>query len=152
MLWRLLTGCHGFCLLLLCCACRAVGDAAPAQAVRRLREDNPRFRMLGLSATPGNEHSHIQVGGPVRTCVSREEPCTARLQVSALFGSVWECVWVHLRTRSQQRNTNSVSHLVPQGQICCLSVARCPTFTQVMCRPPPWPHTGGDQEPEHPPR
>lgn len=58
-------------LLLLCCACRAVGDAAPAQAVRRLREDNPRFRMLGLSATPGNEHSHIQVRGCVCVCQGR---------------------------------------------------------------------------------
>ena len=42
---------------------RAVGNASMAKAVAQLRQARARFRVLGLSATPGSSHEAIQVRG-----------------------------------------------------------------------------------------
>ena len=41
---------------------RAVGNAAMAKAVTHLRKARVKFRLLGLSATPGRTAEAIQVG------------------------------------------------------------------------------------------
>jgi hypothetical protein len=41
---------------------RATGDAAMAKSLQLLRERRAHFRVLGLSATPGNSHEKIKVG------------------------------------------------------------------------------------------
>lgn len=54
---------------MLCCAVlRAMGDAKVVQVVRKLRDKQACFRLLGLSATPGNEHSSVQVRGGQFMC------------------------------------------------------------------------------------
>jgi superfamily II DNA or RNA helicase len=40
---------------------RATGDAAMAKSLQLLRERRAHFRVLGLSATPGNSHDKIKV-------------------------------------------------------------------------------------------
>jgi Fanconi anemia group M protein len=40
---------------------RATGDAAMAKSLQLLRERRAHFRVLGLSATPGNAHDKIKV-------------------------------------------------------------------------------------------
>lgn len=58
---------------------RAVGESAAAQAVRLMRGQGGRFRLLGLSATPGNEHNHIQVKGGVYVAEGCGQVSTRRL-------------------------------------------------------------------------
>lgn len=61
---------------------RATGDHAMANVVRLLRQSGEKFRVLALSATPGNDHRAIQVCGvTIRYVVYSQnlEQCSVRM-------------------------------------------------------------------------
>lgn len=50
---------------------RATGDHSMAKVVQLMRKNNEKFRVLALSATPGNNHGAIQVK-PLGHCKLQE--------------------------------------------------------------------------------
>lgn len=65
---------------------RATGDHAMANVVKLLREKREKFRVLALSATPGNNHAAIQVGSG----------CSLNLGPASGMSSVALVLLVHL--------------------------------------------------------
>jgi hypothetical protein len=108
---------------------RATGDARVVQVVRRLREKRAHFRLLGLSATPGNEHPAVQVCASV--CVSVCVCVCARAPACARPGA-------HTRTRPRvmkQTPRFHLPHTHTHHRCTYMCVCACaPTRASTHCR------------------